>query len=271
MKILIGTRSGGHSIEALGIMKYLGYHEYVIVTNLKDIQKYGTKKYIIPVLRETGKKIINPFNLIKNFLISFVVLIKEQPDLVICCGSNNSIFLGIWGKIFAKKVITLEALNRVNIPSLSPRILSYICDEVWIPNKNLIGYYRGKEKYVGLIHPYKNSFDKFKSKVKTNDLLIMPSTGDNIKSKYQPKNLDYEDLLRLMGKTKIVITRAGIASYEAANLADKVICIPDSREHQQSFARWLAKKYGNVEIKNDFEKEIKKHEMLIIKDNEMIT
>lgn len=267
MKILIGTRSGGHSVEALGLMKHLGSNEYIILTDRKDIQKYDAKIYFVPVIRDTGKKFINPLNFIKNLIISFLVIIKEDPNLVFCCGSNNSLAVGFWGKFFRKKVIALEALNRIDVPSKSPKILSYICDEVWIQNKKLMGHYRKKETYVGLIHPYKNEFSKFRSNNKTNELLIIPSTGDKIKSSYKPNNVVYEELLRLMGKTKVVITRAGISSYEAANLAEKVICVPDWREHQKSFAEWLAKKYSNVEIKKDFEFEVKKHEALIKKRN----
>lgn len=263
--IIIGTKGGGHTIEALGIILFLKNKfkdarrlNIIVVTEKTDKIDYSkyykevSRKYRTFSFRAPTKKIINPVYLVKNKIDSIKIILKHKPDMIICMGANNSFFLGFFGKMFGKKVIAVEVLNRIKNPSMAPLLLSRFCDEVWLPHKELIGRYKGaKEKYIGFYHPYVNLIKKLKNTKKTKKELIISSTAKNKITKNSVKGVPPEKLLREMAKTKTLITNAGITAWEGAELCDKVIVLPlkkSAGNHQVEFAKWLAKTYKNVEV-----------------------
>jgi len=263
MKILIGTKAGGHSIETLGIIKHLlkEYYnpQFYIITENTDKLNYNfyfnvnkIKKTIS--WRNPTKKFINPFYVLKNFFDSYFFIRKVNPDLIICNGANTSLLLGLLGKKwFKKKVIAVESLNRVNVPSKAPKLLSKYCDGVWIPHKELKGNYNGKEKYIGFYHPFIEMINELKGNKKIKDRLVVSSIAKNKLKKTFDKPLLPIELLEIMSKTRTLITNAGITAWEGAELCDRVIVyplIPSAENHQEEFAKWLSKKYKNVEVKN---------------------
>ncbi len=255
-KALIVTKAGGHSIQALGVKEKLEDRKVIVLTDTKDPRDYGVKTYRTKRLRNL-KEGFSPLSILKNIFKSLKVILKENPDEIYCCGANNSLFAGFWGKLFWKKVVAIEANNRIKSPSKTPKILSWFCDKVWVPHQELKGKYRGKAVKKKMIHPFAENFEKFRSKNKEFDLLVVPSSVDNIGGKNVLKGLEHEELLKKIGKTKKIVTRGGITSWEAAHLADEVIVIPVKKSHenhQQHFAEWLEKKFDNIKVEKNIEK-----------------
>lgn len=262
-KIVIGTKRGGHAIEALGIISFLKKKfkkvEIIVMTEKADSIDYkGYDSCVSRVhkaipFRAPTKKVINPFKLLKNAFYSKKLISHYNPEIIICMGANNSFFLGFFGKRFGKKVIAVESLNRISKPSKAPLLLSKSCDEVWLPHKELLGKYKGaEEKYIGFYHPYTKLIKRLKKTKKTKEEMIVSSIAKNKLAKKSLRGIPPEELLKEMAKTKTLITNAGITAWEGAELCKKVIVIPlkkSADNHQEEFAKWLKNKYKNVEVR----------------------
>lgn len=263
-KIIIGTKAGGHAVECLGIINLLEKKfkklEIAIVTEKRDYinyQEYSKNVkivYKINPFRNPTRKIINPFYFLGNLFNSLKIIRNYNPEIIICMGANNSYLLGFLGKrILKKRIIAVEALNRINKPSQSPLLLSKFCDEVWLPHKELVGrYQRAKEKYIGFYHPYKELIKKIKKDKKTRKELVISSIAKNKITTKAINGLQPKEILKKMSKTKTLVTNAGITSWEGAELCEKVIVHPlkEAKDnHQVDFAKWLKKKYKNVEVR----------------------
>lgn len=272
-KIIIGTFEGGHSTTAKGVVKYL-YKKYnnpklEIVTNKRDFHNYTLRTYRVPPLRGTTEKGLRILGTLKNFFYSLKILLRSNPDIIFCCGANNSIFLGIIGKFLGKKVVAVENFTRIESMSKSVRILSHFCDEIWI--RHLVGKkWVEKAEYVGSLHPYKDKFEELNNENKKIPILIVPSSGDvpdklPISDEYILTGLSQDKFLEKLGKTETIITRGGMAAWEAAQLASNVIVIPHkqaSEKQQDKFAKYLESNFENVEIRKGFIRQIKKEKRL---------
>lgn len=265
MTILIATMAGGHSINAKYLLKkHVGEEKRtVIVTSKDDSQDYDVdKRYEISPIRRDPKEGIKPHKIIINFISSLKIFLKERPGQVYCCGANNSLFFGIISKIFGRDMVALETSDRITVPSKSPKILNKLGARIWTSTEKIKEIYGENAECVGFMHPYVGEFEKIKRKDKTRDYLIIPSSiNENIEGENVVREMEHGELMEEIGKTKVVITRGGLSAWEAANLAEKVIVVPikEAHEnHQERFARWLKENFDNVEIRENFEREIKK-------------
>jgi len=250
VKILLGSRHGGHATRTHLIKEILEeeYEEidYIVATDHKDDYEYSEKKHRVPSFRPTNGKFYRPIKALKNLFKSVNILRKERPDVVVCYGANTSIFLGILASLTWSKVVAVESENRTQEPSISPRVLNFFGAEVWVSYDDILEKYP-KDNVVnkGLIQ--RRTYEEYKSEEKEGSLVIPSSTDEELMEKHW-EHIPHEELLEKMGETETVVTRAGMTSYEAANLAEKVIIKPYEHIHQENFAEWLEKEYENVEI-----------------------
>ncbi|MCK4327426.1 MAG: hypothetical protein KAW41_03015 [Candidatus Diapherotrites archaeon] len=246
MKTLIATKSGGHSIQALGILS-VAKGRAAVLTDEADTTDYGVKTYRADRLRPTMIGGISPVRAVKNAVQSLWAVLREWPDEVYCCGANASLFAGLWGKVFMKRVVAVEANNRIRTPSKATRLLSLFCDEVWMTHREQKGSYRGKGIYRGLAYP-RTALKKYRAKNRRGTLVVLSSV-DRLKGKNVAQNIPHEELLERMGKAKRVVARGSMTAWEAAQLADEVIVVPLKRSHeahQKEFAEWLVRKFKNI-------------------------
>ena len=254
-KIILASRHSGHATATPAIKSRLEEEtedpEYIVVTDHKDEYDYSTKKlYNVPSFRPTGGKFYNPFSMLKNFYKSWKILRKEKPKKVVAYGANTSFPIGLLARIKGIEVIAVEAENRTRDPSMTPNELSRFGAKVWVSHDSLLEKYHSDKVENKHIIQFR-SFEEHKNNEKTNDVLIIPSSNDpELQEKYW-KDISHHEFLNLMGKTKTVVTRAGMTSFEAANLAGKVIVRPYDHKHQENFAEWLEKEYENVEVVKD--------------------
>lgn len=266
-KILIGSRHGGHA-ASIDIIKDILTEEYenpefTVITDPQDYFDYefAEAKYEIPGFRETGQdKLIKPIKFFRNIYRSLKVLITEKPDIIVAAGANTSFPIAfIGGLIFRKKIIAVEAKNRTQNPSKTPKMLSRLKNtEVWVSHDSMLDEYH-TDNVINKNILESQDFEQYKSNEKTEKLLIVPSSGDKkeIKQKYG-LGLPRNEFLSKLGKTEKVITRAGNTAYEAAKLSDKVIVVPypDPQNHQENFGKWLSQNFENVELKQGKFKDI---------------
>jgi UDP-N-acetylglucosamine:LPS N-acetylglucosamine transferase len=254
-KILLASRHSGHATATPAIKARIEEEienpEYVVVTDYEDEYDYQEEKiYKVPSFRPTNGKFYRPIKALKNFYRSWRILRKERPEKIVAYGANTSFPVGLLGCLTGVEVIAVEAENRTKEPSLTPSVLSRFGAKVWVSYDELLDKYHTEQVENKEIIQYRG-FEDHKSNEKDNELLIIPSSNDpELQEKYW-KDISHSDFLDLMGRTKTVVTRAGMTSYEAANLAEKVIVRPYHHEHQENFAEWLEENYENVEVVED--------------------
>lgn len=255
-KIILGSRQSGHATATPAIKARIEEEvedpEYIVVTDYEDEYDYSfaEKIYRVPSFRPTGGKIYRPIRALKNFYSSWKLLRKEKPEKVLAYGANTSFPIGLLAGLKGIEVIAVEAENRTKQPSLTPKILSKLSNtRVWVSYDELLDKYDTEDVENKQIIQFRD-FSDHKSEEKDNELLIIPSSNDlELQEKYW-KDITHKEFLDLMGKTETVVTRGGMTSYEAANLAEKVIVRPSSHAggHQKNFAEWLEENYDNVEV-----------------------
>lgn len=264
MKVLIGTLSGGHALQAKYLIKkhVSDVDEACVITSKDDFQEYSVERtYKIQPIRKDPEAGISFPKAVVNFFRTLGIFLKERPDKVYCCGANNSLSLGFISLLSGIKTIALEANNRIREKSKSASILHSLGAEVWVSTEEMGQVYGSNFRVVGFMNPYADNIGQFRSDEKEIDYLVVPSSVDEVEGEDIAKGLRHEVLMERMGKTETVLTRGGMAAWEAAHLADKVIVVPVSESHeshQDLFASWLERNFDNVELREDFEKEIKK-------------
>jgi len=269
-KIILGSRHSGHATATPAVKARLEEEiedpEYIVVTDHKDEYDYSfaEKVYKVPSFRPTGGKMYRPLRTLKNFYRSWKILRKERPEKVVAYGANTSFPIGLLAGLKGIEVTAVEAENRTKQPSLTPKMLSKLSNtRVWVSQDELLDKYDTEKVENKEIIQYRE-FSDHKSEEKDNELLIIPSSNDpELQEKYW-KDISHEEFLDLMGRTETVVTRGGMTSYEAANLAGKVIVRPSTHAggHQKNFAEWLEKEYEKVEVVQDksFEQLVEEHE-----------
>lgn len=70
----------------------------------------------------------NLFNLVRNFFVAIRVLFKEKPDIIVSTGAGVAIPFFYLGKLLGKKLVFIEAYERIENPSLTGRIVYRITD-----------------------------------------------------------------------------------------------------------------------------------------------
>jgi UDP-N-acetylglucosamine:LPS N-acetylglucosamine transferase len=135
LRLLVVLGGGGHTAEMLKLIDLLGerfYYSYLISIGDKlsalKIKTRGTT-YFIHKARDHGDV---PFKtavkLMRLFLESLVVLVRENPDVVISAGPGLAVPISVLAKFFRKRVIFIETISRVYRPSLAGRILANFSD-----------------------------------------------------------------------------------------------------------------------------------------------
>lgn len=146
MKIALVGSSGGHLSHLYLLKNFWKYNERFWVT--------FEKEDAISTLKEekcywcyypTNRNIKN---LIKNTFLALKILIKEKPELIISSGAAPAIPFFYLGKIFGAKLIYIEVYDRIDMPTITGKLLYPIVDEFIIQWEEQRKFYP-KAKFLG--------------------------------------------------------------------------------------------------------------------------
>ncbi|MDK2836726.1 MAG: hypothetical protein PWP21_1503 [Thermosediminibacterales bacterium] len=148
-KIMLVTSSGGHLFHLYQLKKWWEKYDRCWVTFQKvdalSLLK-GEKVYFgyFPTNR-------NIKNLIRNTFLAFKILRKEKPDLIISTGAGLAVpFFWVGKLFFGAKLVFIEVIDRIEIPTLTGKLVYPITDEFllqWEEQKK--SYPKGK--VIGVI------------------------------------------------------------------------------------------------------------------------
>jgi beta-1,4-N-acetylglucosaminyltransferase len=126
MKLGIVCSSGGHLL-LLHLLKdfWDRYDRFWVTFKKEDALSLLEKERVYWAFFPTNR---NVFNLVRNFFVAVKVLFKEKPDVIISTGAGVAIPFFFLGKLLRKKLIFIEAYERIETPSLTGKIVYPITD-----------------------------------------------------------------------------------------------------------------------------------------------
>lgn len=121
MKICLVCSSGGHLLQLFLLKSFWEKYERFWVTFQKEdafslLQE--EKKYW--AFFPTNRNIKNFF---KNLFLALKILLKEKPDIIISTGAGVTLSFFIIGKIIGKKLVFIEVIDRIDLPTLTGRLV----------------------------------------------------------------------------------------------------------------------------------------------------
>lgn len=157
MKICLECAEGGHLDEMLSIMEAFDEHNTFFITTKAPTTEGLSKKYKVYYARrqyDTSQiwaiYLREFFLMFQLFIVSFIILLNEQPKVIISTGGGCTIPLCYLGKLFGKKIVFIESMARVNSPSLTGRIIYPIADLFLVQWRSMLKFHRNA-KYWGKV------------------------------------------------------------------------------------------------------------------------
>lgn len=131
-KVMFISSTGGHLVELLKLEDLFRNYDFSIVTekiqttdSIKD--KYGKKVYRL-IYGTKDHKLIYPFKLFLNTLISFVLYLKIRPVFIVTTGAHTSGPMCCIGKIFGSRIIFIESMANLVEKTITGRLIYPISD-----------------------------------------------------------------------------------------------------------------------------------------------
>lgn len=149
-KVIFVSSSGGHLSEILKLEELFNEYEYLVVTEKTDITYKLKDKYNMDFLKYGPSK--NKFKylgaVIYNIFKSMSIIIKFKPSTIVTTGAQVGGITAFVGKLFAKKIIYIESLARVNELSSTGKNVYKFADKFYVQWQELEKKYE-KSEYLG--------------------------------------------------------------------------------------------------------------------------
>jgi len=126
MKLAMVCSSGGHLL-LLHLLEdfWSRYDRFWVTFKKEDAVSLLEDERIYWAYFPTNR---NLSNLFRNFFVALKVLIKEKPDVIVSSGAGVAIPFFFLGKLLRKKLIFIEAYERIENPSLTGRVVYPLTD-----------------------------------------------------------------------------------------------------------------------------------------------
>ncbi len=143
-KIGLICSAGGHYTEMLQLWEaFEGYPKFLLTYKEVATKDHKDAYYLENLFR-------SPLAFIKGIMKTFMILLKEKPDILFSTGSEIAAPAFYLGKLFFKtKLIYLECSAQVYQPSLTGRVVYPITDLFLVQWEPLLEHYGPKAQYVG--------------------------------------------------------------------------------------------------------------------------
>lgn len=150
-KVCFAASSGGH-FEQLMMLKPLmeKYDSFVLTEKTKYSVKPKDEKVMF-VRQVNRKEWCWIFAIAYNIAKSFIIFVKEKPDLVVCTGALAMIPMCIFSKMFGKKLIFIESFAKVTSPTKTGKFLYKYADKFYVQWEQMLEIYPNAT-YLGGIY-----------------------------------------------------------------------------------------------------------------------
>ena len=126
MKVCLVGSSGGHLAHLYMLKPFWKEKERLWVTfDKEDARSILEGEKVYPCYYPTNR---NLKNLIRNTVVAWKVLRRENPDLIISSGAAVAVPFFYLGKLMGKKLIYIEVYDRIDKATLTGRLVYPIVD-----------------------------------------------------------------------------------------------------------------------------------------------
>lgn len=139
MKICLTSSAGGQLLQMLQLESIYKKYDHFFLTFKKTTTESLANKEKVYFVTMPGR---NPLKILSCLIQSLIILLKQNPDVVISTGSGVTFPICFYAKFFGKKVIYIESFSRVDSPSFTGRLLYRFSDLFIIQWKPLLKYYK---------------------------------------------------------------------------------------------------------------------------------
>lgn len=130
MKIGLVASAGGHLAQLMLLRSWWEEHERFWVTFDKpDARWLLREEKVYWAAHPTNR---NARNLWKNSRLAARVLAREQPDVLLSNGAGVALPFFFLGRALGTPLVFCEVYDRIDVPSLTGRIVAPLCDAVVI-------------------------------------------------------------------------------------------------------------------------------------------
>ncbi len=146
IRIAVASSTGGHLVEARRLACVYEKHEHFFFTfsgGVADELSRSCDVVAIPNIHRS-----RPYSWIRGMLMSFLVVMKRRPDVVLTTGAGIVIFFCIFSKLAGAKLIFIESMASVDRPTLTARVLYPFSDLFIVQWPGLLSYFP-KARYLG--------------------------------------------------------------------------------------------------------------------------
>ena len=124
IKICLTASAGGHMSELLQLKQvWEGVPHFFVTTGHIVTKKYisNTKTYIV---KWSNRR--HPLLLVKMTVQCFLIMINEQPNVILSTGAAVGCILCIIGKLMGRKIVWIDSICYVDTLSLSGKIINLL-------------------------------------------------------------------------------------------------------------------------------------------------
>ncbi len=146
-KILLVSSAGGHFSELMQLKSLAKKHELIICTEDK-FEDSRVHYYVNYGSRDEGLKYFK--KLFNNSILSWKILKKEKPDILISTGAHTCVSFFWFAKLFKIKTIYIESYAKVRTPSLTYRLIKPVVDITVVQHKQMESIYKNAINLGGL-------------------------------------------------------------------------------------------------------------------------
>lgn len=157
MKICLECAEGGHLDEMLAILTAFRSHEIFFVTTKAKSSQALAEKYKVYYVRQeknvrskVGVYFFELIYMLKLFLVSPFILLREKPRVIVSTGGGATIPLYLWGKLLGIVTIYISSLTRIEELSGTGKIVYPFADVFLVQWESLCKKY-AKAKYWGKV------------------------------------------------------------------------------------------------------------------------
>lgn len=126
MKVCLVCSSGGH-LTHLYMLKpfWINEERFWVTFDKEDARGILQNERMYPCYYPTNRNIKN---LIKNSVLAWKILRKENPDLIISSGAAVAVPFFYIGKLLGKRLLYVEVFDRIDKATLTGRLIYPITD-----------------------------------------------------------------------------------------------------------------------------------------------
>lgn len=157
-KVMFISSTGGHLDEMMQLKSMFNKYDYHIITektksNLKLKNKYKDRvSFLIYGSYTTlSKKLIYPFKLLMNTIISLFLYLKIRPEYIISTGAHTAGPMCLIGHLFKSKIIYIETFANINSKSKTGSLVYKFADLFIVQWETMLELYP-KAVYKGGIY-----------------------------------------------------------------------------------------------------------------------